>query len=86
MEVNQPRLVQTPDGRSAFSGTLVNGGMSRVSIAQLHVALYDKNGSPVETIQIEVRDIPSQDSVAFSSPIDSDRSFQQAQVKEIFTP
>lgn len=86
VEVINPRLVRTPDGSRAFTGTLVNTGTRPLSIAQLDVALYDKNGSTVETIRIEVQDIPAQDSVSFSSTIDSDRSFQQAQVKEIYTP
>lgn len=86
IEVTEPRLVQTPEGRRAFTGTLVNGGTRPVSIAQVEMALYDENGSPVETIRFEVKDIPAQDSVSFSSTIDSDRSFRQAQVQKVYTP
>jgi hypothetical protein len=81
-----PRLVQTPNGDRAFTGTLVNRRSSAISIAQVEVALYDDRGSPVETIQIEVRDVPAQDSVDFSGKIDSDRVFSQAQVQSILTP
>ena len=81
-----PRLVQTPNGERAFTGTLVNPRSNTISIAQIEVALYDDRGSPVETIQIEVRDVPAQDSVDFSSRIDSDQIFSQAQVQSILTP
>jgi len=81
-----PRLVQTPNGERAFTGTLVNPRSNTISIAQIEVALYDDRGSPVETIQIEVRDIPAQDSIDFSSRIDSDQIFSQAQVQSILTP
>jgi hypothetical protein len=57
-----------------------------LSIAEVEVALYDENGSSVETVRIEVKDIPAQDSVDFSGPIDSDQSFRQAQVKSVLTP
>lgn len=86
LEVINPRLVQTPDGQRSFTGTLVNERSQPLSIAQVEVALYDENGSPVETVRIEVKDIPGQDSVEFSGTIDSDRPFQQAQVKSVFTP
>lgn len=81
-----PRLVQTPNGERAFTGTLVNPRSNTISIAQIEVALYDDRGSPVETIQIEVRDVPAQDSIDFSSRIDSDQVFSQAQVQSILTP
>lgn len=86
MQVVQPRLLQTPEGNRAFSGILINSRKRRISIAQVEVALYDESGFPVETIRLEVNDVPAQDSVSFSSPIDSERSFTQAQVKEIFSP
>lgn len=82
----EPRLVKTPDGKRAFSGTLVNSGPSGITIAQVEVALYDDEGSPVETVRMEVKDIPARDSVEFSETIDSNRSFRQAQVKSVFTP
>ena len=86
LEVVEPRLVQTPGGERAFTGTLVNNRSSALSIAQIEVALYDDNGSPVERIRIEVRDVPARDSVEFSQPIDSDRPFSQAQVQSVLTP
>jgi len=81
-----PRLVQTQNGERAFTGTLVNARSNTISIAQIEVALYDDQGSPVETIQIEVQDVPAQDSVDFSQRIDSDQVFSQAQVQSILTP
>jgi hypothetical protein len=86
VQVIEPRLVQTQDGERAFTGTLVNNGSQPLSIAEVEVALYDENGSPVETVRIEVKDIPAQDSVDFSGSIDSDLSFRQAQVQSVFTP
>jgi hypothetical protein len=84
--VVQPRLVQTPGGQRAFTGVLVNRRPQALSIAQVEVALYDASGSPVETIRIDVRDVPAQDSVEFSGVIDSDRPFRQAQVQSVLTP
>ncbi|WP_146110126.1 FxLYD domain-containing protein [Salinibacter sp. 10B] len=86
IQVIEPRLVRSPSGRRAFSGTLVNAGRQPVSIAQVDVALYDDSGSPVETVRIEVKDVSARDSVDFSGTIDSDKSFHQAQVKSILTP
>ena len=86
VEVTNPRLMQTPGGQRAFTGTLVNTGAQPISIAQVEVALYDDSGSEIETIRIEVEDIPAQDSVDFSGTIDSDRAFSQAQVKSVMTP
>jgi hypothetical protein len=84
--VVNPRLVRTPDGNRAFTGTLVNQRSNTISIAQVEVALYDDRGTPVETVRIEVERIPAQDSVDFSGKIDSDRAFSQAQVQSILTP
>jgi hypothetical protein len=84
--VVEPRLVETPNGERAFTGILVNRQSSTLSIVQIEVALYDDQGAPVETIQIDVRDVPAQDSVSFSHSIDSDQAFRQAQVQSILTP
>lgn len=86
VEITNPRLMQTPGGQRAFTGTLVNTGSQPISIAQVEVALYDDSGSEIETIRIEVEDIPAQDSLDFSGTIDSDRAFSQAQVKSVMTP
>jgi hypothetical protein len=86
VDVANPRLVQTSNGERSFTGTLVNRRSSTISIAQIEVALYDDRGSEVETVRIEVKDVPPQDSVDFSGTIDSDRAFRQAQVKRILTP
>lgn len=86
VKVAQPRLLQTPDGNRAFSGILINNREKPIRIAHVKVALYDEVGSPVETIRIDVTDVFPQDSASFNSTIDSDRSFRQAQVKEILTP
>lgn len=86
VEVTSPRLVQTPDGRRSFTGTLVNHRSNALSIAQVEVTLYDKNGSPVQTVRLDVKDIPAQDSVQFNQVIDSDRPFDQAQVQSVLTP
>ncbi|MFB6249061.1 MAG: FxLYD domain-containing protein [Salinibacter sp.] len=86
LKVVEPRLVQTPSGERSFTGTLVNNGASPIPIAQVEVALYDDDGSPVERVQIEVSDIPAQDSVEFSKPINTDRSFRQAQVQRVLAP
>jgi len=86
LEVVEPRLVKTPNGQRAFAGTLINGGTVPISIAQIEVALYDDEGSPVERVQIEVKDIPAGDSLDFSQTIDSDEPFTQAQVQSVYTP
>lgn len=86
VKVIEPRLVKTEGGERAFAGTLVNPGSQTIPIAQVEVALYDDSGSEIETARIEVEDIPAQDSVDFNGPIDSGRSFSQAQVKSVMTP
>lgn len=86
VEVIEPGLVKTPGGERSFTGTLVNNGSRPISIAQVEVVLYDESGSVVETIRIEVEEIPAQDSIEFSQRIDSDQSFSQAQVKSVLTP
>jgi hypothetical protein len=86
LRVVEPRLVQTPSGERSFTGTLVNERANALSIAQVEVALYDDDGTPVERIQIEVSDVPARDSVEFSQPIDSDLRFSQAQVQRVLAP
>lgn len=86
LKVAEPRLVQTAGGERSFTGTLVNDRAAPVPVAQVDVALYDEDGSPVERIQIEVSDVPAQDSVAFRQPIDSDLRFSQAQVQRVLVP
>jgi len=86
LEVVEPRLVKTPNGERSFTGTLVNTRPNAISIAQIEVALYDDDGSPVENIQIEVSDVPASDSLEFRQTIDSDRPFRQAQVQSVYTP
>lgn len=86
LEVVDPRLVETSNGDRSFTGTLVNHRSNTLSIAQIEVALYDQDGSRVETMRIEVEDIPPQDSVEFNETIDSDQAIQQAQVQSVLTP
>ena len=85
-EVVQPGLVQTPSGERLFRGTLVNQARSTIAIAEVEVALYDGEGSRIETMRIQVQDVPPSDSTEFSQTINSDRSIQQAQVQEILIP
>jgi hypothetical protein len=86
VDVVNPRLVQTPNGQRGFTGTLVNQRPNTLSIAQIEVALYDDQGSSVETIRIEVKDVAAGDSVSFNKTIDSDQAFRQAQVQSVLTP
>ena len=86
VEVAEPRLVQTPDGQRVFAGTLVNQGASTIGIAEVEVALYDDQGSRIETMRIQVQDVTPGDSVEFNQTVDSDRPVQQAQVREILIP
>ncbi len=86
VEVVKPRLVEMPNGDRAFTGTLVNHRSNVLSIAQIEVGLYDDEGSRVETMRLEVKDIAPQDSVQFNETIDSDAPIQQAQVQGILTP
>jgi hypothetical protein len=85
-EVVQPGLVQTPSGERLFRGTLVNQARSTIAIAEVEVALYDDEGSRIETMRIQVQDVSPRDSAEFSQTIDSDRPIQQAQVQEILIP
>ena len=85
-EVVQPGLVQTPGGERLFQGTLVNQSNSTIAIAEVEVALYDDEGSRIETMRIQVQDVPPGDSTEFSQTINSDRPIQQAQVQEILIP
>lgn len=84
--VVEPRLLQTPNGQRVFAGTLVNQGASTISIAEVEVALYDGQGSRIESMRIQVQDVAPGDSVDFSQPIDSDRPIQQAQVQNVLIP
>lgn len=86
LTVIEPQLVRTPDGQRAFSGHFVNQRSQLLPVVQVTVALYDDNGARVETVQIEVNDVPARDTVSFSGVIDSDRAFRQAQVQGILTP
>lgn len=84
--VHRPRLVQTESGERIFMGTLVNGDAAPIPIAEIEVALYDDDGSRIETMRIQVEDIPARDSVEFNQTIDSDQPIQQAQVQRVLVP
>lgn len=85
-KVANPRLMQTPDGQRVFAGTFVNQGSSTVGIAEIEVALYNDKGARIETMRIQVEDIPPNDSTEFSQAIDSDQPIQQAQVQNVLIP
>ena len=84
--VVNPRLVQTPEGERVFAGTLVNQGASTIGIAEVEIALYGDEGVRIETMRIQVQDVPPNDSTEFSQTIDSDRPIQQAQVQSVLIP
>ena len=84
--VVEPRLLQTETGERIFAGTLVNQGRATIGIAEVEVALYDGEGSRIETMRIQVQDVPPGDSAAFNQTIDSSRPIQQAQVQQILAP
>lgn len=84
--VVEPRLLQTETGERIFAGTLVNQGSATIGIAEVEVALYDGQGSRIETMRIQVQDVPPGDSAAFNQTVDSDRPIQQAQVQSILSP
>ncbi|WP_263786195.1 FxLYD domain-containing protein [Salinibacter grassmerensis] len=84
--VAEPRLLQTETGERIFAGTLVNQGSSTIGIAEVEVALYDGQGSRIETMRIQVQDVSPGDSAAFNQTIDSNRPIQQAQVQSILSP
>ena len=84
--VVEPRLLQTETGERIFAGTLVNQGSSTIGIAEVEVALYDDQGSRIETMRIQVQDVSPGDSAAFNQTIDSSRPIQQAQVQSILSP
>lgn len=85
-EVVEPGLVQTPSGERLFRGTLVNQGSSTIAIAEIEVALYNDEGSRIETMRIQVEDVSPSDSVEFHETINSDQPIQQAQVQQILVP
>lgn len=85
-EIVSPRLVQTPGGERLFAGTLVNTGSATIGVAEIEVALYDDGGARIETMRIQVQDVPPTDSLEFTETIDSDRPIQQAQVQQILIP
>lgn len=84
--VVEPRLLQSETGERIFAGTLVNQGSSTIGIAEVEVALYDDEGSRIETMRIQVQDIRPGDSTEFNQTIDSNRPIQQAQVQQILIP
>jgi hypothetical protein len=84
--VAEPRLLQTETGERIFAGTLVNQGSSTIGIAEVEVALYDGQGSRIETMRIQVQNVSPGDSAAFNQTIDSNRPIQQAQVQQILAP
>jgi len=84
--VVEPQLLQSETGERIFAGTLVNQGSSTIGIAEVEVALYDDQGTRIETMRIQVQDVSPGDSAAFNQTIDSNRPIQQAQVQQILAP
>ena len=84
--VHNFRYERMPNGNRYFTGTLVNKQSARIPIAEIEVALYGANGSRVGTDQIQVEDIPAQDSMAFRSAANIDESVARVRVRSVLVP
>jgi hypothetical protein len=86
VEVHTFRYERMPNGNRYFSGTLVNKRSRRIPIAEIEVALYGADGSRVGTDQIQVEDIPAQDSLQFRSAANIDESIARVRVRSVLVP
>ena len=86
VEVQNFRYERMPNGNRYFTGTLVNKRSVRIPIAEIEVALYGSNGSRVGTDQIQIEDIPAQDSVSFRSAANIDESIARVRVRSVLVP
>jgi len=86
VEVQNFRYAKMPNGNRYFTGHLVNKRSSRIPIAEIEVALYGTDGTRVGTEQIQVEDVPAQDSTQFRSAANIDESIARVRVRSVLVP
>ena len=85
--VEEFRLVREEDGKQVVTGTLVNPTERPISSATVEVALYDQpvepGVEPVETMRLEVRDVPPGERKTFRQTVDTRLRLSGARVRQI---
>lgn len=86
-EIEGFRLVREEDGRQVVTGTLINPTARPISSATVEVALYDQpvepGVEPVETMRLEVRDVPPGERKQFRQTVDTRLRLSGARVRQI---
>ena len=83
VRVQDFRLVETSSGERQVMGTLHNTTSKVIGNAQIKVALYDANNVQVETMNVNVSDIPAAGEVQFKKPLTTGKKVQGARVQSV---
>ena len=85
--VEEFRLVRDEDGKQVVTGLLVNPNDREIASATINVDLYDQpvepGVEPVETMQVEVKDVAPGERKLFKGTVDTQLRLSGAKVRRI---
>lgn len=76
-------LYEDAVGAKEVAGEIHNRSDKTIQRLIIRVALYDGDGVQIETMNIEIQEVPPEDYVPFSQHVDTDADVQSARVHEI---
>ena len=76
-------IYQDAVGSKEVGGELHNRSDETIQRLIIRVALYDGDGVQIETMNVEIQEVPPEDYVPFSQHVDTDADVQSARVDEI---
>ncbi len=83
VRVRNLQLIQRSGGSRYVQGEVYNGGEKPVPYVEIEISLFDAKNRKVETLRVDVRDIPPGKAKAFRKVIDSDKDIQGARIRRI---
>ena len=83
LRVEDLELKRHPSGARILTGRLTNDSGRSVSGAQIQITLFDGKNRRVDGMFAVVRDIPSNGSVDFREPVQSDFDVRGARVRSV---
>lgn len=85
-EVKDLHLRYHPGGARIVTGRLVNLTEERISVAQIHITLFDGDNRAAGNLSVVVHDIPAGEGVAFREPVRVKEDIQGVRVKQVLLP
>lgn len=77
------RLVEGPNGERQVMGTLQNTTAEAIENAQVQISLYDANNVRIDSMSVNVSDIPAEGETEFRQSLDTDAEVAGARVQSV---